>query len=100
MNTFIHSTIETLEIKKNYRVVILNTLQNQTAIKIDLDFDQIIENIKSQIQLCFTDKILYLAPNGIYYLLSLTSAIFLDEVECLDTNQQSRALKLLKKRVK
>lgn len=100
MNTLVHSTIETIELKKDRRIVILNTLQNQVTQKTDLDFNKILESIKCQFQLLFTDKILYFSPNGVYYIISLTSAIFLDDVECLNTNQQSKALKLLKKRVK
>lgn len=99
MSMTLATTVETLELNKRSRIVLINSFYQDDE-KGQIDFIAVLEKIKESMPLSFTDKILYLSSNGVYYLISLTSSLFLDEVECLNTNQQSKALKLLKKRIK
>lgn len=90
--------VSIIELYKTARIIILSPNTNNTSIK-NLDFPEVIEQIKTKINLFFNDKILYSPSNNDHYLLSLTSALILDGVEPLKTPQRSKALKLIKRKL-
>lgn len=90
--------VDVLTLSKNARIIVFSPKPTNSHIE-NMDFSEIINQIKSKITLFFNDKILYTSLNQEHYMLSLTSALVLDGVEQLKTPLKSKALKMIKKRI-
>lgn len=95
----IETQIDIIFLNKSKNIIIFNSPPILGKDESGVDFHEVLERIKEQTTLRFGDIVLYLSSNAIYYLITITSAFALEYVECLNTHQKSKVLKMIKKKL-
>ena len=92
-------SLDIIELNKNSRIILYSQNFSESSQE-PPNFLAAINYIRAKINLIFGDKILYTAQDQNIYLINITSALALETVENLKTVQRSKALKLIKRRIR